>query len=130
MIKLTYTNTTDEKIDETIFTSLLPKIKGEGEVSLTIVDDEKITELNQKYRKKEGPTDVISFAFNETEKFPGKQMLGEIYISFNTAKRQSKDLEHELKFLFVHGVLHLLGHTHETDEKHVKMMRLTKQIIK
>lgn len=129
MIKLTYTNTTNESVDEKIFTSLLPKIKANGEVSLTIVDDEKIAELNEKYRGKKGPTDVISFAYNETEKFPGEEMLGEIYISIDAAKKQRDDLEQELKFLCVHGILHLLGHTHETAGKYDAMMALTKKII-
>ncbi len=129
MIKFTYTNTTCGSIDENIFTSLLPKIKADGEIGLTIVDDEKIAELNEKYRDKKGPTDVISFAYNETEKFPGEEMLGEIYISIDSARKQSDDLEHELKFLFVHGVLHLLGHTHETPEKYDAMMALTEKII-
>ncbi len=150
-INLTYQNETSEQINEQLFVNLLPQIDGEGDVSLTIVNDDKIQELNREYRGKDTPTDVISFAFNETDAFPGENLLGEIYISIESArkqsgssaiainqfrdsetpsaKRQAEDLDHELKFLFVHGVLHLLGYTHETDEKYEVMMELTKKIV-
>jgi len=135
MINLTYSNQTRDTVDETIFEKLLPKIQkrhlnAEGEISLTIVDDKTIQELNREYRGKDKPTDVISFAYSESEKFPGENMLGEIYISIETAKRQSEDLDRELKFLFIHGVLHLLGYTHETDEKYSEMMEETEEIIR
>lgn len=135
MINLTYSNQTRDTVDETIFEKLLPKIqkrhpKSDGEISLAIMDDEAIRALNREYRGKDKPTDVISFAYNESEKFPGENMLGEIYISIETAKRQSEDLDRELKFLFVHGVLHLLGYTHETDEKYSEMMEETEEIIR
>ncbi len=135
MIKLTYSNQTEEKISEAMFSGLLPKIlekhpDAEGEISLTIVDDYKIQALNKEYRGKDEPTDVISFAYDETEKFPGHNMLGEIYLSVETAKRQSKDLDHELKLLFIHGVLHLLGYTHETNEKYEEMMKVTEELLR
>jgi len=135
MIKLIYSNRTEEKIDKKLFSKLLPKIAekhpdAQGGISLAVVDDNKIQALNGKHRGKDEPTDVISFAYNESEKFPGENMLGEIYISIDTAKRQSEDLDHELKFLFVHGVLHLLGYTHETDEKYTEMMMITEDLLR
>ncbi|MBU1019562.1 MAG: rRNA maturation RNase YbeY [Patescibacteria group bacterium] len=128
-INLIFTNETQEKIDENLFTSLIPKIKADGEVSLAIVDDETIQALNKKHRKKDAPTDVLSFVYSESEAFPGENLLGEIYISIDTAKRQAENLEDELQFLFIHGVLHLLGHTHETDEKYEKMMGEARSIL-
>ncbi len=129
-INLTYQNETNEEIDEKLFTDLLPKVDGDGDINLIIVDDAKIHEINREYRGKDKPTDVISFAFDETDSFPGENMLGEIYISIDTAKKQAeKGIDYELKFLFIHGVLHLLGYTHETDEKYEKMMTLTRKII-
>ena len=131
LMNLLYSNQTNSKIDKRIFTLL--KIKISKPISLTIISDAEIKKINKKYRGKNTPTDVISFVYKETEKFPGEEMLGEIYISIDTAKKQAKEqkhsLKHELQFLFVHGVLHLLGYTHETEEKYEKMMAKAKKII-
>lgn len=128
-MKLFYSNQTGTKINKRIFTSLMPK----KTLSLTIISDAEIKKINKKYRGKNTPTDVISFAYEETEKFPGKEMLGEIYISIDTAKKQAKEqrrvLKRELQFLFVHGVLHLLGYTHETEEKYKCMMEKTEKML-
>lgn len=130
-MKFLYSNQTNSEIDKRIFTSL--KIKTSKTISLTIISDAEIKKINKKYRSKNTPTDVISFVYEETEKFPGEEMLGEIYISIDTAKRQAKELKHslkyELQFLFVHGVLHLLGYTHETEEKYAQMMAKAKKLL-
>ena len=59
-------------------------------------------------------------------------MVGEIFISFETAKRQAEenglDELEELKFLFVHGVLHILGYEHQSEEDFQTMMKLTNEI--
>ena len=123
------------------------------ELTLALIGDKKIHALNKKYRKKDKPTDVLTFAYEETPEFPGKNPLGEIYISIPTAKRQAqKDLNRaaarpalslqkkkfsqqrkhlikELKFLFIHGVLHLLGYTHETKAKYDEMMGEAEEIL-
>ena len=92
-----------------------------------------IKKINKRYRGKNKPTDVISFAYEDSEQFPGEEMLGEIYISIDTARRQSKELSHtlkyELQFLFVHGVLHLLGYTHETEKDDARMMAAANKIL-
>lgn len=133
MINLIYTNSTRTKVDKRIFSSLLPRAKGKGEVSLTLVGEAKIQKLNKQYRKKNTTTDVITFAYSEGEDFPGQEMLGEIYICLPIAKKQAKklshSLNHELKFLFIHGLLHLFGYTHETDEKYEKMMKKAEKIM-
>jgi probable rRNA maturation factor len=133
LMNLLYSNQTNSKIDKRIFTSLLSKAKVEKLISLTIISDSEIKKINKKYRGKNTPTDVISFVYKETEKFPGEEMLGEIYISIDTAKKQAKEQKHslkyELQFLFVHGVLHLLGYTHETEEKYKKMMEVASRIL-
>ncbi|EKD64038.1 MAG: hypothetical protein ACD_51C00093G0003 [uncultured bacterium] len=132
-MKLLYSNQVGAKIDKRIFTSLLPKIKSAKITSLTILDDAEIKKINKRYRGKNKPTDVISFAYEDSEQFPGEEMLGEIYISIDTARRQSKELSHtlkyELQFLFVHGVLHLLGYTHETEKDDARMMAAANKIL-
>lgn len=103
------------------------------EVSLTFVDDEAIRELNCTYRNVDSPTDVLSFAFDETaEDEPiylsnsDTLLLGEIVISMERAVSQAEEfghnLEREVGYLAVHGMLHLLGYDHQ-DEEHARSMR-------
>ena len=109
-------------------------------ISVTIVDNDYIHEINRTYRHKDAPTDVISFAFlddapNRNELFHSGKMvvLGEIYISFEKAKEQAlaygHSLDRELKFLFVHGLLHLLGYDHMNEEDEKVMFRLQDEIL-
>lgn len=92
------------------------------EVSIVIVDDEEIQKLNRDYRGKDTPTDVLSFLLQEGDFVvsEGDNLLGDIVISLETALRQAEDyghsLEREVGFLTAHGMLHLLGYSHETIE--------------
>ncbi|KAL6773726.1 hypothetical protein ACKKBG_A22225 [Auxenochlorella protothecoides x Auxenochlorella symbiontica] len=99
-----------------------PSLQGTVELSLTLVDDEVIREVNAEFRGVDAPTDVLSFEMGSDEgeddspKLP-VQVLGDILISLDTAARQAEErrhaLEQELRVLLVHGLLHLLGHDHE-----------------
>ncbi len=107
-------------------------IKDAAEVGITIVDDKKIRALNKKYRHIDRATDVLSFALNEdgggpdVPYGPEKDLLGDIVISAETAKRQGEEfghgLEREMVYLAVHGLLHILGFNHEK-EAEKKIMR-------
>ena len=103
------------------------------EVDITIVDDEEIHTLNREYRNVDRPTDELSFALDEGEEDepelidgPEEHLLGDIIISAETAQRQGEEfghgLEREIVYLAVHGLLHLLGYDHMTDEDK-KIMR-------
>ena len=102
-------------------------LKGEYITDVTIVDNKTIHKINREFRNVDRPTDVISFAFlddeNEKELKGGPINLGQIIISYEKAEEQAKEYGHSLKremsFLFVHGMLHLLGYDHmnEADEK-------------
>ena len=109
-------------------------------ISVTFVSNKKIHELNRDYRNIDRPTDVISFAFLDTEDdkdslLKSGQMisLGEIYISLDKAKEQAEEyghpLDRELKFLFVHGLLHLLGYDHMCEEDEKVMFKLQDKIL-
>jgi len=119
---------------EKIFSDLYAKIfshlglNGNYFTDVTIVNNEEIHKINKEYRKVDRPTDVISFAFLDDKKElvpeDGSPIsLGEIIISFEKAEEQAKEYNHsllrEMSFLFVHGMLHLLGYDHmnEHDEK-------------
>ena len=109
-------------------------------LSVTLVDNDYIHEINRNYRHIDKPTDVISFAFlddnpNREALLKSSQMvvLGEIYISIDKAKEQAlaygHSLERELSFLFVHGLLHLLGYDHMKEEDEKVMFKLQEEIL-
>ncbi|TDQ41735.1 rRNA maturation RNase YbeY [Aureibacillus halotolerans] len=112
------------------------------ELSVTLTDDETIHELNKTYRGKDQPTDVLSFAMQESaEEEPWFEeakdvptMLGDIVISVETAKRQAKEYGHsdlrELCFLAVHGFLHLIGYDHMTEEDERKMFSTQEALLR
>ena len=96
--------------------------------------------MNREYRGIDRPTDVISFAFLDGEENKeallhgtGPVSLGDIYISIDKAKEQAEEyghpLERELSFLFVHGLLHLLGYDHMTKEDEQVMFKLQDEIL-
>jgi probable rRNA maturation factor len=95
------------------------------EVSISLVTDAEITELNKKYREKDKPTDVLSFPAGEAPS-GAVFFMGDIVISAETAARQADEYGHsferELAFLTVHGVLHLLGLDHEASPRDEKIM--------
>lgn len=111
----------------------------EAEVSLTLVDDARIHELNRDYRGVDRPTDVLSFALQEeTEDEPDildyeDDLLGDIIISVERARAQAEEYGHsferELVYLAVHGTLHLLGYDHEQEEDKVDMRRQEERVM-
>ncbi len=94
----------------------------ESELSIGIVDAEEMARLNVQYRGVEGPTDVLSFGCDDPcAAEPGEPItLGDVIIAPEIAEAQAAEygttVEAELNLLLVHGVLHLLGYDHETDE--------------
>lgn len=93
------------------------------ELSIALVEIEEMTELNERYRGKSGPTDVLSFPCDDPCAVVGPEepvALGDVVIAPEIAVRQAAELDHtveeELNLLLVHGVLHLLGYDHESDQ--------------
>ena len=110
------------------------------EVDVSLVDESTIQNINREYRGKDAVTDVISFAFNDDEselgrivdeKFP--RLLGEIFVCVPRALSQAKEIgntpERELRFLFAHGMLHLLGYDHMSKEEEAIMFPLQEVIL-
>jgi probable rRNA maturation factor len=99
------------------------------EISLSFVNDETMQQLNNQYRHKNQPTDVLSFSLQEGEfSNINPHVLGDIVISVDTAKadasQSSLSLEQEINFLIIHGLLHLLGYNHEnTTKKEIRKMQ-------
>lgn len=108
--------------------------RNSGVITLTLIGDNEIKEINKKYRDKNKPTDVLSFSYFDikTPKLPD-DLLGEIMISVDMAKVQAEErgvsLNEELETLFIHGLLHIFGYTHETDEEEENMEKVAKKIL-
>ena len=109
-------------------------------ISISFVDNKYIHKINKKYRDVDRETDVISFAFldddeNRDHTLHSKNVvpLGDIYISVDKAKEQAENyghsLERELSFLYVHGLLHLLGYDHQNEEQEKEMFALQEEIL-
>ena len=116
----------------------MEKFPYSAEISVTFVDNEQIHELNREYRGKDTPTDLLSFAMEEGETLLQDptlpELLGDIVINTDRTALQAEQLGHsyqrELVFLFLHGLLHLLGYDHEQGpEQEREMFSLQDQLI-
>jgi len=98
----------------------------DDELSILLVDDANIQNLNRQHRNLDSVTDVLSFPQTEGDEFIS-HMLGDVVISVETAERQSAEhqfsLEQELVLLLIHGLLHLLGYDHERSPEDEKVMK-------
>lgn len=98
-------------------------------VNLILVADSTMRQLNRRFRRQDRTTDVLSFAMEED----GDSLLGEIYISIPTAKRNAagdgRRLDEELLHLFCHGLLHLTGTHHPNAKARAEMKRLEDQYL-
>lgn len=103
---------------ERLINKILRQEKVEGIIEVSLVSDLEIRRLNQKFRKKDQPTDVLSFYLGEDG------FIGDIIISPETAKKNASlyglGYRQELKRLVVHGVLHLLGYQHGRRMRHAE----------
>ncbi len=103
-----------------------------SELSLTLVRDPAIRKLKQQYFGIDAATDVLSFPAGDSPA-PGLRPLGDIVISVDTARRAAREfhttLELELARYLAHGVLHLLGHDHQTPPEARKMERLERTLL-
>lgn len=102
-----------------------------AEVSITVVDNSEIKEINREHRDKDSVTDVLSFPMGDGSEFDinpdtGCIMLGDIVISAPKAEEQAKEYGHslmrELCFLATHSMFHLLGYDHEVSAEEEKIM--------
>lgn len=113
------------------------KVSQNFELSIAFISIKEMTELNEKFRNKKGPTDVLSFPIDpieHAETSPEPIALGDIIISPEVAEEQAKkygnSLQDELNLLVVHGLLHLLGYDHIQDDEAQTMESLEAQLLK
>ena len=88
--------------------------RARGAMTIAIVPDGRVQQLNRRYRRRDVPTDVLSFPSDE------RGYLGDVVIAAGVARRQARQaghsVQHELRVLALHGLLHLLGYDHERDD--------------
>jgi probable rRNA maturation factor len=113
-----------EAINETL---LMEEFDRTCEVSVAVVDEAKIRELNATYREVDAVTDVLSFPDGSTDLDTGVVLLGDVVLCARRAKEQADNFGHsferELGYLTCHSVLHLLGYDHVDSEADEKIMR-------
>ncbi|MCF0116467.1 MAG: rRNA maturation RNase YbeY [Bacilli bacterium] len=147
-MELTFSNEYDSSFDEyeNIYLELMSKTlkylnkTSNYIVEVNLINNESIHLINKNYRHIDRETDVISFAFDD--EFEGEvtikdenipHLLGEIFISVDKAKSQAIEygntLQREMKFLFIHGLLHLLGFDHMNPEDEKIMFYLQDKIL-
>ena len=117
-------------LDEAGLTDLARRcLQGEGveaaELSVSFVTSEEMAELRERYMGEPGPTDVLSFGMDEEANEDGVRMLGDVVIAPSVAAQNGPDLAAELRVLLVHGILHLLGRDHESEEAKSEMWART-----
>lgn len=131
-----YEEITEEKIEKYVKELLMKEYPPEDRdeyVSILLTDNVEIAEINSEYRQKEGPTDVISFAYNESENDGHYEVLGDIIISLERVEEQSSEYGHsferEFYYVLTHGILHLLGYDHIEEEDKKEMREKEEEIL-
>ncbi len=113
-------------------------MSGSFEIDIIITTDKKICALNKQYRHVDAPTDVLSFPILDEESLPvecthGHILLGDIIISIDTARRQAAEdgvtVDQMVAWLLSHGMLHLMGVNHDTEELRAAMNEREKAIL-
>lgn len=106
---------------------VLTKEDVDCELAVIFVDDAAMSDLNHKYTKRKGTTDVLAFSMREgTDSEYSGHVLGDVFVSIDRAREQAKELGHtfrrELLFLVLHGLLHLLGYDHKSMPKKIESL--------
>jgi probable rRNA maturation factor len=113
-------NKTNEDIDIKKCENILEYLKIKDDIELIVTDSNEMREINRNFRSIDKTTDVLSFPLEKVEGSP----LGSIVINIDMTKKNSKKFSHtpseEFALLFLHGVLHLLGFDHETDDTQMR----------
>jgi probable rRNA maturation factor len=114
------------------------RVHPQAELCVKAVDEATITELNQRWMDKEGPTDVLAFPMDElrpglVDEDPEEGVLGDLVLCPDIAARQGETAGHgtiaEIELLTTHGILHLLGYDHAEPEEHAEMFGLQDEIL-
>lgn len=127
----------EEEVRDYIYEVLNDEFESEKPVyvSVALINNEEIQRINRDFRQKDQPTDVISFAYHETEDYMigPYDTLGDIVISLERVEEQSKDYNHSFRreffYVLTHGLLHLLGYDHIEEEDKKEMRAREEEIL-
>lgn len=107
--------------------------KKSGDVSVVVIGDIAMKKLNYRFRRKKTPTDILSFAEQDSEA-PQPGFIGELMVDYEQIKRQAKQFGHstawEFIFIVIHGVLHLVGYEDDTETGRHRMEKIGLYLIK
>jgi len=102
--------------------TLLGEAMADAELSISLVTEDEIAGLHERFLHEAGPTDVLSFPLDDEAGEDGLRQLGDVVIAPAVAARNNPDdPAAELRLLLVHGILHLLGHDHMDDRERAEM---------
>ena len=121
-----------KKVIECVDRALNAMGEKDAELSLMLVNDMYIRNLNWKYRRSDSATDVLAFPMRDSRGLSGS-VLGDVVISAETAQREAKkrkkDFQEELDLYLIHGILHLLGYNDEKPRARKKMQDKQKELV-
>jgi probable rRNA maturation factor len=128
------------RLDGLVRRAALAALAGDGadlrddvEISILLADDETVRDLNAQWRGKDKPTNVLSFPAASPDLLHEARTLGDVVLACETvfaeAMRENKTPADHLTHLVVHGVLHLLGHDHETEDEAEEMEALERAVL-
>ena len=108
-------------------------VEGNCELSVLLTDDEGIHAINREFRDVDKPTDVLSFPMGDTDPETGRLLLGDMVLNLSRAEEQGAQFghgaDHEISYLTVHSVLHLLGYDHVDEGEMKRAMRAREKAI-
>jgi probable rRNA maturation factor len=103
-----------------------------GGINIIIVSPAEIASLNETYRGKEGPTDILTFPYRDSVN-KATDIAGEIYLCLEKiqyyAEERGTSYEEQLKYIIVHGLVHMMGYDHETEKESKEMEKIEKRIL-
>ena len=109
------------------------EVEGPCELSVLLTDDGGIHTINREFRDVDRPTDVLSFPMGDTDPATGRYLLGDMVLNVDRARAQGEELghgaDHEISYLTVHSVLHLLGYDHVDEGPMKREMRAREKAI-
>lgn len=121
-----------EELERAVILTLSSEGIEDAEISVTLLDDNAIRELNREYLDHDYPTDVLAFALHDE----GEPFLGDVYLGLEHARRQARELElslaEEMARLAIHGTLHVLGYDHPVgnDRESSELFRKQETILR
>ena len=132
-------NESEIAVDEAELAGVCRYVLGEmqvnpmAELSVLCVDVEYMSSLHERWMGEKGPTDVLAFPLPE-QGHGQPRLLGDVVISLDTAQRQAasrkRELLAEVRFLLAHGLLHLVGHDHDTAPKKRRMDAMAQKLVR